>query len=200
MGHTTPRGSYCLTVSALVFTDAVEPQVLLHRHKRYPITLQPGGHVESGEHPRPAVLRELREETGIDPDQLMALTPMKFTPAMGGFPAPVALDVHQVEPGWSHTDLIFAFAIDGLPRSAPAAGESLELGWFTAAQASAHPDVPRRIVDLVEQLTPCVVTWPRFPATAVKLDARALEDADLADPTLRALTAGEPEQSAPAQL
>jgi 8-oxo-dGTP pyrophosphatase MutT (NUDIX family) len=176
MGHTTPIGGSCLTVSALVFTAEPNPRALLHRHKRYPITLQPGGHVEAGEHPWAAVLRELREETGIEPDQLQALTSLEITPGPGRFPAPVALDVHQVEPGWSHTDLIFAFVIKGLPQSAPAAGESLELSWFTAAEAAAHPDVPQRITELIERLAPCIATWPRIAAATVELDPRPLGD------------------------
>lgn len=49
MPHTvTEPGGHCPTVSAwVVRTDlGPEPRVLVHRHKRYDLLLQPGGHVE----------------------------------------------------------------------------------------------------------------------------------------------------------
>ena len=45
--------------------DASRRLVLLHRHRRLGIWLQPGGHVEPGERPEDAALRETVEETGI---------------------------------------------------------------------------------------------------------------------------------------
>lgn len=40
--------------------------VVLHRHKRLGLWLQPGGHIEPGETPWEAALREAQEETGLD--------------------------------------------------------------------------------------------------------------------------------------
>ena len=121
MSHTGRGGEFCLTASALVFT-ADATRVLVHRHKRYPVVIPPGGHVDPGEHPWTAVLRELEEEAGIVAEQLHALSPVPFVPAAGRFPAPVGLDVHQVSAEATHTDLIFAFVIDGPPRGRPGEG------------------------------------------------------------------------------
>ncbi len=43
-----------------------ENKVLLHRHKRLGIWLPPGGHIELDEDPNEAVIREAKEETGLD--------------------------------------------------------------------------------------------------------------------------------------
>jgi hypothetical protein len=51
-----------VTASAIV----IGPRgVVLHRHKRLGLWLQPGGHIDTGEAPWDAALREAREETGL---------------------------------------------------------------------------------------------------------------------------------------
>jgi 8-oxo-dGTP pyrophosphatase MutT (NUDIX family) len=41
-------------------------KVLLHKHKKLGIWLQPGGHIELDEDPNEAAVREAKEETGLD--------------------------------------------------------------------------------------------------------------------------------------
>ncbi|MCE1173622.1 MAG: NUDIX domain-containing protein [Propionibacteriales bacterium] len=171
MSHTGRSGQFCLTASALVFS-ADATRVLVHRHKRYPVVIPPGGHVDPGEHPWTAVLRELEEEVGIVPDQLQVLTPLAFTPGPGRLPTPVDLDVHEVSAEATHTDVMFAFVIDGAPRGLPALGESQELAWLTVAELATHPDVPARIAAVAGALQPSLALWPRLPATAVGGDVR----------------------------
>ncbi len=171
MSHTGRDGGFCLTASALVFS-ADAARVLVHRHKRYPVVIPPGGHVDPGEHPWTAVLRELEEEAGIASDQLEVLTPLAYTPGPGGFPAPVDLDVHEVSAEATHTDLMFAFVIDSAPRGVPAPGESQELVWMTVAELAAHPDVPARVADVAAAVQPMLASWPRVAATAVGGDVR----------------------------
>src|SRR3989344_1630221 len=43
-------------------------KVVLHKHKKLGMWLQPGGHIELHEDPVEAVLREAKEETGLDVD------------------------------------------------------------------------------------------------------------------------------------
>jgi len=51
------------------FTVAVfvswEGKVLLHFHRKLGMWLPPGGHIERGEHPDDAAVREVHEETGL---------------------------------------------------------------------------------------------------------------------------------------
>jgi 8-oxo-dGTP pyrophosphatase MutT (NUDIX family) len=159
-------------VSGLVFALDPAPKLLLHQHKRYQLLLPPGGHVEADEHPWPAVLRELREEAGIVPEQLQVLLPPGFTVGPGRFPVPVALDVHEVEAGWAHTDLGFAFVIDGGPRLAPDPGESLELHWLPVAEVADRAGVPKQVAELAAQVASQLEEWKRIPVPAIGLSAR----------------------------
>jgi 8-oxo-dGTP pyrophosphatase MutT (NUDIX family) len=105
-----------VTGSALV----VGPRgVILLKHKRLGFWLQPGGHIDPGETPWAAALRETREETGLDVSFLDALD-------AGGVPPLVHIDVH--EGGRGHTHLDVRYLIDGgAADPAPPAGE---IDWF----------------------------------------------------------------------
>jgi ADP-ribose pyrophosphatase YjhB (NUDIX family) len=52
------------TASALIINK--EGKVLLINHKKLAVWLYPGGHIEEGETPDEAVVREVKEETGLD--------------------------------------------------------------------------------------------------------------------------------------
>lgn len=102
-------------------------RVVLHRHKRLGIWLQPGGHLDPGESPAEAAVRETLEETG-----LRATHP-------GGRPRLVHVDVHPGPRGHLHLDLRYLLEPDGAVL-APAAGESPDVAWFTSGEAFAVAD------------------------------------------------------------
>lgn len=100
---------------------------VLHLHRRAGRWLQPGGHVDAGEAPEDAVLRETREETG-----LMAEHPP-------GGPRVVHLDVHPAQ-DHVHLDLRYLLlAPDEDPRPEP--GESPQVRWcgWDEAESLADP-------------------------------------------------------------
>ena len=91
--------------------------VLLHRHKRLNMWLQPGGHIEAGETPAQAAAREAHEETGL---------PIRH-PRSG--PWLVHLDVHPGLRRHTHFDVRYLVnAPDDDPS--PAEGESQDAAWF----------------------------------------------------------------------
>jgi len=96
-------------------------RVLLHRHKRLGIWLQPGGHVDPGESVAQGAVRETREETGLD----------AVHPADG--PTVAHVDVHQGPRGHVHLDVRYLLIADGDAALVPAAGESPDVGWFDLA-------------------------------------------------------------------
>jgi 8-oxo-dGTP pyrophosphatase MutT (NUDIX family) len=113
-----------VTASAIVLSDA---GVVLHRHKRLGVWLQPGGHVDPGEAPAQAALREVREETGLDARH--ADEPPRI----------VHVDVHPGGRGHTHLDVRYLLHAPPDPP-APPAGESQRVGWFALPEAIALAD------------------------------------------------------------
>lgn len=107
--------------------------VVLLKHKRLGIWLQPGGHIDPGETPWDAALRESREETGLD---------VSFAGLIddAGVPELIHVDVH--EGGRGHTHLDLRYRIDGGDNDPnPPEGESQLIDWFDwdAARDRADP-------------------------------------------------------------
>jgi len=110
-----------VTASAIITGD---DGVVLHLHKRLSVWLQPGGHVDAGEAPWQAALREAREETGL--------------PVEAGAHADdlVHVDVHPGPRGHTHLDLRYAVTSPPVAPQPPA-GESPDVRWFGWREAIA---------------------------------------------------------------
>jgi 8-oxo-dGTP pyrophosphatase MutT (NUDIX family) len=102
--------------------------ILLHRHKRLGLWLQPGGHLEPGESPWDAAIREAREETGLD---------VCWLPGVGAGQAPplAHVDVHDGGRGHTHLDLRYRLRVDGVDYPQPPPGESQDVQWFSWPEA-----------------------------------------------------------------
>jgi 8-oxo-dGTP pyrophosphatase MutT (NUDIX family) len=100
---------------------------VLHRHRRLGRWLQPGGHIDAGETPAEAALRESTEETGLGVEH----------PAQG--PMLIHLDVHDAAEGHTHLDVRYVIvAGDEDPKPGP--GESPDARWFSWSQAYSIAD------------------------------------------------------------
>jgi 8-oxo-dGTP pyrophosphatase MutT (NUDIX family) len=110
-----------VTGSAVVVGPA---GVLLHRHKRLGMWLQPGGHLEPGETPWEAARREAEEETGL-----------RFEPWPSPVPTLAHVDVHPGGRGHIHLDLRYVLRVAGGTVPAPGDDESQEVRWFPWPEA-----------------------------------------------------------------
>lgn len=106
--------------------------VVLLEHKRLGIWLQPGGHIDPGETPWDAALRETREETGL---AVSFAGPIDA----GGVPELLHVDVHEGGRGHMHLDL--RYLIDGGDADPdPPEGESQLIDWFEWSAAVDRAD------------------------------------------------------------
>ena len=113
-----------VTASAIV----IGPRgTVLHVHRRSGLWLQPGGHVDAGEAPHDAAVRETEEETGlicVHPD---------------GVPHLIHVDVHETPNRHVHLDCRYVLQSDDVDPIA-AAGESTEVRWFSWSDAMSLAD------------------------------------------------------------
>lgn len=114
-----------LTASAVVVDG--RGRVVLHRHKRLGVWLQPGGHIDRDERACEAAMRETLEETGLP------------TRHPDGTPRLVHVDVHPGPRGHLHLDLRYLLLADH-EVLAPATGESPHVAWVTPGDACAMGD------------------------------------------------------------
>ena len=111
-----------VTASALVVSSR---GLILHRHKRLGIWLQPGGHIDPGESAAEASLRECREETGLRAEHF------------AGEPMLVHVDTHDGPRAHYHLDLRFLLAAPDIDPNPPQ-GESPDVRWFTWDELREH--------------------------------------------------------------
>jgi 8-oxo-dGTP pyrophosphatase MutT (NUDIX family) len=116
-------------ITASCFIIDRDGRLLLHHHRRLNRWLQMGGHLEPGEDPAAAALREGREESGLEDLRVVS----------DGI---ADLDVHRIpagrgEPEHRHYDVRYIARTDSADSIAADARESNQLMWFDLDRAAA---------------------------------------------------------------
>ncbi len=121
-----------VTASAIVVTPD-RTRVLLHKHKRLGVWLQPGGHVDDGELPWEGSRREAAEETGLP---VVLVGGSEGDGEGDGVPELVHVDVHPGPRKHTHLDLRYLVEAPH-QRPEPPPGESQDVEWMQWHQAIA---------------------------------------------------------------
>ena len=109
-------------------------RTLLHWHKKLQIWLPPGGHIDPDEDPAQAVLREVREETGIAAEIVPSAREFAFT-NVAALPPPISIIVADVNHDEPHQHIDMSYAVR--PIAGAARGEPEEdhgFIWVSAEQ------------------------------------------------------------------
>ena len=84
-------------------------RTLLHWHQRLQQWMPPGGHIEPDEDPVQAVLREIREETGVTAEVIPSVPALPFAQP-GQLQPPYTILVEDIpEPGEPHQHIDFIY-------------------------------------------------------------------------------------------
>lgn len=123
-----------MTATVYVMSSNEPRRALLVHHRRFDKWLPPGGHVEFGENPYQAAIREVNEEAGIDVSSYLSAPQDSGDHALF-LPMPAYLLEEHIqtsgdEPEHFHIDHVYLVEV---PQADVVhdSNESHDIGWFT---------------------------------------------------------------------
>ena len=132
-------------------------RVLMIHHRQLDKWLPLGGHIDPGEDPDQALLREVAEESGLEVEIVAEKAPLD-DPTVKALYTPAHVNIHRITDTHRHVvNIYYARWISGEPVLA--AGEHHEIRWFTRADLrdarfDIKPDVLWYAEDALDRLGP----------------------------------------------
>lgn len=146
MAHIHPLIDW--TVSAYIL-HPTEPKVLMVNHKLLNMWLPIGGHVELDEDPDEALMREIKEECGLEVEILAEKKPGEYEHTKMLY-RPHSMDIHTISETHRHIGLQYvARALTTDIQLAPE--EHDDIRWFTSAELDAPDLIIRPAVKMYAQ-------------------------------------------------
>jgi 8-oxo-dGTP pyrophosphatase MutT (NUDIX family) len=122
-----------LTVSGFVVHEG---RVALHWHRKIGAWLPAGGHIEPGEDPVEATLREVREEFAVEAEVIALAPRVDYAGGPGQLPPPFTILVCHPEPDHEHIDMVyFLRLVSGYPGRSHDPDNAIV--WFDTAMLEA---------------------------------------------------------------
>jgi 8-oxo-dGTP pyrophosphatase MutT (NUDIX family) len=114
-----------------------EGKTLLLLHKKLGMWLPPGGHIDEGELPDEACLREIKEETGLDAEIVSPKRrPDPKAPGVQYLHQPSHVQLEDIPNHPQHIDLIYFCTVKSA-QAVRAVEEADDMRWFSAEELDA---------------------------------------------------------------
>lgn len=125
--------------TAIIVKDG---KILLVHHKKLNLWLPPGGHIEEGELPSECVVREVKEETGLDV-QVINNTPEVASDHAIPFPTADWTQLEDIQGTHCHYDFVYRCMVNGgkLQKS----DESNDLRFFGLKEINGLDDTTKEV-------------------------------------------------------
>ncbi len=138
MPHIHPKIDF--TVGALIVYNN---KVFLRKHDKYNLWMGIGGHIELDEDPVQAVIREAKEEAGLDIEIIGTLPDIVPTQDQRELIVPHFMDRHRISPDHEHISMTY-FARAKTDQVAPTGDDiSNEWRWVSAEELATMDLLPK---------------------------------------------------------